>query len=170
MKNVVMIGMPGSGKSTIGVILAKSLGYDFLDTDLLICRKEGKKLQEIIDKDGLERFLEIEEQVGRELNVESTVVATGGSMVLSTEAMEHLREKSIVVYVEVPLEILKKRITNMKTRGIAFKKGETLEDIFMERTPIYEKYADIKITPEENTTPEDCVNMTVEKLSAFDVF
>lgn len=164
MKNVVMVGMPGSGKSTIGVILAKSLGFDFVDTDLVICKREGKKLQEIIDTEGLERFLEIEQQVGEEISSVNSVVATGGSMILSDEAMKNLKKDGIVVYVEVPLEILKKRITNMKTRGIAFKKGETLEDIFRVRTPLYEKYADITITADENTVPEDCVNQIVERI------
>lgn len=164
MKNVVMVGMPGSGKSTIGVILAKSLGFDFVDTDLVICKREGKKLQEIIDTEGLERFLEIEQQVGEEISPVNSVVATGGSMILSDEAMKNLKKDGIVVYVEVSLEILKKRITNMKTRGIAFKKGETLEDIFRVRTPLYEKYADITITADENTVPEDCVNQIVERI------
>lgn len=164
MKNVVMVGMPGSGKSTIGVILAKSLGFDFVDTDLVICKREGKKLQEIIDTEGLEKFLEIEQQVGEEISPVNSVVATGGSMILSDEAMKNLKKDGIVVYVEVPLAILKKRITNMKTRGIAFKKGETLEDIFRVRTPLYEKYADITITADENTVPEDCVNQIVEHI------
>lgn len=164
MKNVIMVGMPGSGKSTIGVILAKSLGFDFVDTDLVICKRESKKLQEIIDNEGLERFLGIEKQVGVEISPVHSVVATGGSMILSPEAMENLKKNGTVVYVEVPLEILKKRITNMKTRGIAFKKGETLEDIFNERTPLYEKYADITITADEHTVPEDCVNQIVEKI------
>ena len=164
MKNVVMVGMPGSGKSTIGVILAKSLGFDFVDTDLVICKREGKKLQEITDTEGLEKFLEIEQQVGEEISPVNSVVATGGSMILSDEAMKNLKKDGIVVYVEVPLEILKKRITNMKTRGIAFKKGETLEDIFRVRTPLYEKYADITITADENTVPEDCVNQIVERI------
>lgn len=164
MKNVVMVGMPGSGKSTIGVILAKSLGFDFVDTDLVICKREGKKLQEIIDTEGLEKFLEIEQQVGEEISPVNSVVATGGSMILSDEAMKNLKKDGIVVYVEVSLEILKKRITNMKTRGIAFKKGETLEDIFRVRTPLYEKYADITITADENTVPEDCVNQIVERI------
>lgn len=164
MKNVVMVGMPGSGKSTIGVILAKSLGFDFVDTDLVICKREGKKLQEIIDTEGLEKFLEIEQQVGEEISPVNSVVATGGSMILSDEAMKNLKKDGIVVYVEVSPEILKKRITNMKTRGIAFKKGETLEDIFRVRTPLYEKYADITITADENTVPEDCVNQIVERI------
>lgn len=164
MKNVVMVGMPGSGKSTIGVILAKSLGFDFVDTDLVICKREGKRLQEIIDTEGLEKFLEIEQQVGEEISPVNSVVATGGSMILSDEAMKNLKKDGIVVYVEVPLKILKKRITNMKTRGIAFKKGETLEDIFRVRTPLYEKYADITITADENTVPEDCVNQIVEHI------
>ena len=164
MKNVVMVGMPGSGKSTIGVILAKSLGFDFVDTDLVICKREGKRLQEIIDTEGLEKFLEIEQQVGEEISPVNSVVATGGSMILSDEAMKNLKKDGIVVYVEVPPKILKKRITNMKTRGIAFKKGETLEDIFRVRTPLYEKYADITITADENTVPEDCVNQIVEHI------
>lgn len=164
MKNVVMVGMPGSGKSTIGVILAKSLGFDFVDTDLVICKREGKKLQEIIDTEGLEKFLEIEQQVGEEISPVNSVVATGGSMILSDEAMKNLKKDGIVVYVEVSLKILKKRITNMKTRGIAFKKGETLEDIFRVRTPLYEKYADVTITADENTVPEDCVNQIVERI------
>ena len=164
MKNVVMVGMPGSGKSTIGVILAKSLGFDFVDTDLVICKREGKKLQEIIDTEGLEKFLEIEQQVGEEISPVNSVVATGGSMILSDEAMKNLKKDGIVVYVEVSPEILKKRITNMKTRGIACKKGETLEDIFRVRTPLYEKYADITITADENTVPEDCVNQIVERI------
>lgn len=164
MNNVVMVGMPGSGKSTIGVILAKSLGFDFVDTDLVICKREGKKLQEIIDTEGLEKFLEIEQQVGEEISPVNSVVATGGSMILSDEAMKNLKKDGIVVYVEVSLKILKKRITNMKTRGIAFKKGETLEDIFRVRTPLYEKYADVTITADENTVPEDCVNQIVERI------
>lgn len=169
MKNVIMVGMPGSGKSTVGVILAKSLGYDFIDTDLVICKKEGKKLQQIIDREGLERFLEIEQQVGVEIAPESSVVATGGSMILSDAAMKNLKRNGVVVYVSVPLNILKKRITNMKTRGIAFKKGETLEDIFRERTPLYEKYADITITACEDTVPEDCVNQIVESLEKIEI-
>ncbi len=165
VKNIIMVGMPGSGKSTVGVILAKSLGFDFIDTDLVICKRESKKLQEIIDNQGLDKFLEIEQQVGKEICPVNSVVATGGSMILSSEAMNNLRNNGIVVYIEVPLNVLKKRITNIKTRGIAFKKGETLEDIFKVRTPLYEKYADITITADENTVPEDCVNQIVQKLN-----
>lgn len=120
MNNVILVGMPGCGKSTVGVVLAKSLGYDFTDTDLIISKKEGKKLQKLIDEDGIERFLQVENQVGKELNCTETVVATGGSMIMNQDAMEHLKSIGKIVYINVPLEVLKKRITNMKTRGIVF--------------------------------------------------
>lgn len=164
MENVILIGMPGCGKSTVGVVLAKSLGFGFTDTDLIICEKEGQKLQDLIDEQGIKRFLEIEEQVGRELNCKNTVVATGGSMVMNQKAMENLRSLGTVVYIDVPLEVLKKRINNMKTRGIVFEKGETLEDIFNKRTPLYKKYADITVTVSKNGSLEHTAAKIVKKL------
>lgn len=164
MNNVILVGMPGCGKSTVGVVLAKSLGYDFTDTDLIIARKEGKKLQKLIDEDGIQKFLQVENQVGKELSCSETVVATGGSMIMNPDAMEHLKSIGKVVYINVPLDVLKKRITNMKTRGIVFGKGETLDDIFAKRTPLYEKYADITINISKNNSLEQAVNKIVKKI------
>ncbi len=160
MDNVILIGMPGCGKSTVGVVLAKSLGFGFVDTDLIICEQQGQKLQRLIDQKGIDKFLEIEEQTGLNLNCKNTVVATGGSMVISEKAMEHLKSMGKVVYINVPLKELKNRITNMKTRGIVFKKGETLDDIFKTRTPLYEKYADLTV----NVTKEGSLENTVSKI------
>lgn len=164
MNNVILVGMPGCGKSTVGVVLAKSLGYDFTDTDLIIARKEGKKLQKLIDEDGIQKFLQVENQVGKELSCSETVVATGGSMIMNPDAMEHLKSIGKVVYINVPLDVLKKRITNMKTRGIVFGKGETLDDVFAKRTPLYEKYADITINISKNNSLEQAVNKIVKKI------
>ena len=124
--NIILIGMPGSGKSTLGVLLAKYSGYSFVDLDLIITKKTGKKLQKILDQDGYNAFLKIENQVGKELDCEKTVVATGGSMVLSAEGMEHLKKIGTVVYINVPIDEIIRRVTNVATRGIAFKAGETL--------------------------------------------
>lgn len=164
MKNVILIGMPGCGKSTIGVVLAKSLGFGFTDTDLIICEKKGQKLQDLIDKQGIDKFLETEEEVGRELNCKNTVVATGGSMVMNPKAMENLKSLGTVVYIDVPLEVLKKRINNMKTRGIVFEKGETLNDIFEKRSPLYKKYSDITVAVFKNDSLEHTVAKIVKKL------
>lgn len=156
--------MPGSGKSTVGVLLAKSLGYSFIDTDLIISRIAGKPLQEILDNDGLQSFLELEGKVGAELECDSTVVATGGSMVLMDSAMENLSKNATVIYIDVPLDEIKRRVTNIKTRGIAFKKGETLDDVFLVRTPFYKKYADLTVNFADDGGIESTVDAIVEKL------
>lgn len=137
--------MPGSGKSTVGVLLAKALGYSFIDTDLLISRKEKKPLQDILNDDGLEHFLRLEEEVGSALECDCTVVATGGSMVLSEKAMEHLKTLGRVVYINVGLDEIKRRVTNITTRGIAFHKNETIDSVFEQRSPLYRRYADLTI-------------------------
>lgn len=165
MSNVILVGMPGCGKSTVGVVLAKSLGYDFTDTDLIISKKVGKKLQSIIDEDGIEYFLQAENQVGKELCCQETVVATGGSMIMNEDAVKHLKSIGKIVYINVPLATLKKRITNMKTRGIVFGKGETLDDVFANRTPLYEKYADIIINVSKSNSLEQTVNKIVKELA-----
>lgn len=154
MKNIVLIGMPGSGKSTVGVLLAKMVGYDFVDTDILIQQQEGKKLYKIIEEDGLEHFKKVENEVNSKLNLDKTVIATGGSVIYGQEAMKNLIKLGTVVYLKVSKEELKTRIGDFKTRGIAIEKGKTFDDLYMERTPMYEKYANITIESEKNDLVE----------------
>lgn len=145
MKNIVLIGMPGSGKSTVGVVLAKSLGYDFLDSDLAIQARERKKLYEIISEAGLEGFLKIEEEVNASFLVEHTVIATGGSAVYGKKAMEHLKHIGKIVYLKLPYEEIKHRLGDLNKRGVAVRKNQTLADLYEERVPLYETYADVTI-------------------------
>jgi len=168
MKNIILIGMPGCGKSTVGVILAKSLGYSFMDTDLLISAKASKPLQKIIDVNGLEAFLKLEEEVGATLDCYGYVVATGGSMVLSERAMENLKSLGTVIYIKVSLPELDKRLVNFKTRGIVRKPGQTVFDVFAERTALYEKYADIIVESEHDAILEHTVHKIVEAVNAID--
>ena len=160
MKNIVLVGMPGCGKSTVGVILAKTLGLSFTDTDLLICAKEESTLQDIIEEKGLAYFEKVETEVGESLCVKNTVVATGGSMILYEKAMAHLREIATVIYIDVSLEELKRRLTNIKTRGITFAEGETLDDIFSTRTPLYRKYAHLTVNADDFTIEETVTKIT----------
>ena len=145
MKNVVLIGMPGSGKSTVGVLLAKALGYDFLDVDLVIQQREGALLQEILDPRGLDAFLDAEEDAVCSIACQNTVIAPGGSAVCREKAAEHLKRLGPVVYLKVPLEELSGRIQNLSTRGIAMEPGQTLADVMAYRAPLYDKYADLVI-------------------------
>lgn len=142
MKNIVLIGMPGAGKSTLGVILAKTLNMPFLDTDLIIQQKENKLLQEIISSKGIDEFLSIEEKVILDLNTKRSVIATGGSVVFKKEAMKHLKENGLIIYLKLPYKEIEKRIHNITTRGIVMKEGKTLLQVYDERVPLYEKYAD----------------------------
>lgn len=145
MNNVILIGMPGSGKSTVGVLLAKMAGLDFIDSDLLIQKAVGKRLFEIIEEKGNDEFLKIENRINSEINVHNSVIATGGSAVYCKEAMEHLKTLGRVVYIKVPLDEIKRRIEDFSTRGIVIKNGNSIEDLFAERVPLYEKYADITV-------------------------
>lgn len=148
MDNITLIGMPGVGKSTLGVVLAKVLGYQFLDSDLLIQRQEKRRLSQIIRQEGIEGFMEIENRVNASIETENTVIATGGSVVYCEEAMQHLKSIGKVVYLKVSLEALSKRLGNLKGRGVLLKKGQTLKDLYEERVPLYEKYADIVVNEE----------------------
>lgn len=137
--------MPASGKSTVGVLLAKRLGYSFVDADIVIQEKTGKLLKEIIAEQGTDGFLKVEEEVNSELNVERSVIAPGGSVIYGPKAMEHLKEISVVVYLKLSYEDVKMRLGDLKDRGVALKDGMTLKDLYDERIPLYEKYADITI-------------------------
>ena len=164
MKNIVLIGMPGSGKSTIGVILAKRLGYDFVDTDNLISDREKTTLQDIIDKKGVSEFLKIEGIVGEELNIDNTVIATGGSMVFSDSAMKNLLKDSKCVFIDVPLPEIKRRVKNIDTRGIAMEKDDTLDTLYEKRMPKYREYADITVEVKQNSKIDNVVSKILDML------
>lgn len=161
--NIILIGMPGVGKSTVGVILAKVLGYQFLDADLLIQQQEGKLLKDIIAEVGTDGFIQVENQVNASISTERTIIATGGSVVYGKEAMEHLKSIGTVVYLKVPFTILQKRLADIKGRGVVLKEGQDLWDLYQERSPLYEKYSDIEIS-EENLSIEETVEILVENL------
>lgn len=161
MKNIILIGMPGSGKSTVGVILAKSAGMEFTDTDLLIQKKTGKKLQEIIDSYGIDYFLKTESDILSEVSCEHSVISTGGSAVCTEIAMNHLKRLGTVVFLDVPIDEIKRRINNITTRGIAMRRGETLECLYEERLPLYKKYADITVT---GSTTEETVKKILDSI------
>ncbi len=145
MKNIILIGMPACGKSVTGVILAKSLKMNFIDADLLIQERAGKSLQDIINADGIETFKSIEEEILNAINVKNTVIATGGSAVYYDSAMRHLKENGVVVYIEASLATIKKRLKNIRTRGVAMEKGQTIDSLYEMRVPLYEKYADCTV-------------------------
>ncbi|MBQ1311128.1 MAG: shikimate kinase [Blautia sp.] len=161
--NIILIGMPASGKSTVGVILAKILGMDFLDTDLVIQKKEGLRLEEIITQKGTEGFLAVEEKAVTAVNVCNTVIATGGSVVYSEAAMRHLKKDGITFYLKVEKEALFRRLSDVRQRGVVLKPGETLEALYNERILLYEKYAD-HIVSEDGFTIEDTVQETIRQL------
>ena len=160
-KNVILIGMPGSGKSTIGVVLAKLLCYQFVDMDIVIQEQEKRLLREIIADEGNDGFMEIENRVNAEYNAEYTVIAPGGSVIYGREAMEHLKEIGTIVYLKLSYKSLEERLGDLRARGVVLKDGYTLRDLYNERTPLYEKYADI-IMDEGNM---DLIN-TVESIKA----
>ena len=149
MNNVILIGMPGVGKSTAGVVLAKLLGYEFVDADLLIQQQEGRLLHEIIAQEGTEGFLAIENQVNAGIHAVRAIIATGGSVVYGAEAMAHLKAIGTVVYLKISYETLERRLHNIRGRGVVLKVGQTLRDLYEERTPLYEKYADLIVDQEQ---------------------
>ena len=163
-KNITLIGMPGSGKSTVGVLLAKTLGYRFVDADLLIQQREGALLQDILDQRGVEGFLDVEEDVIRSLDCTGTVIAPGGSAVCREGAARRLKELGLVVYLHVPLAELERRISNITTRGIAMAPGQTLADVYAVREPLYRKYADLTVDVTGQNTLEETVAAVLEQL------
>lgn len=153
--NLILIGMPASGKSTVGVILAKVIGYDFIDTDILIQKREKKRLAQIIEDDGVEGFLEIENRVNASVEADHCIIATGGSAVYGKEAMRHFKKIGHIMYLKVDYETIAKRLGNIRQRGVALREGQTLRDLYEERSVLYEKYADTVI--EEQGDAEDVV-------------
>lgn len=166
MQNIVLIGMPGCGKSTLGVVLAKVLGYKFLDSDLLIQEIENRRLIEILEADGPEKFNQIENQVNASIETEKTVIATGGSAVYGKKAMAHLREIGVVIYIRLPYEEIEERLGDLSERGISIKEGQTLKDLYEERAPLYEKYAHIAVDT-QGLELRDAVKLVMEKCQAL---
>lgn len=145
MKNIVLIGMPGVGKSTVGVILAKALGYQFIDSDLLIQKRENRLLREIIAEEGLEKFIAIENEVNSQIEETGAVIATGGSAVYGKEAMERFFREAVVVYLKLDYEELQNRVGNPKKRGVVLREEQTFLDLYEERCPLYERYAHVTV-------------------------
>ena len=165
-ENIVLIGMPGVGKSTVGVILAKVLGYQFIDADLVIQKRENRLLHEIISEEGLDGFLKAEENANVYIaqNEEKSIVATGGSVVYCENAMQELKKTGRVIYLELEYDQLKKRLGNLKGRGVVLKDGQDLRGLYEERIPLYEKYADLTVN-EKNLDVEQTLQKIVDRLS-----
>lgn len=155
--NIVLIGMPGVGKSTVGVLLAKALGRHFLDTDVLIQASVGRSLQEIIDSDGLAAFRKVEEDYVLGTDLTNAVIATGGSVVYSEEAMSHLSSRGVIVHLDLPVDRIEQRISNLPTRGVVMEKGQTIRSLYAQRQPLYRRYAQLTI---------DCTDKTHEQIVA----
>lgn len=162
-KNIVLIGMPGVGKSTVGVILAKLLGYKFIDTDLVIQEKEGKLLKNIIAEKGIDGFIATENRILSSFNAKEAVIATGGSVVYGKEAMKNLSKNSIVVYLKLDYKKLRYRLGNIKNRGVVIREGQSLSGLYRERIPLYEKYSDI-IIDENGCNVEKTVSKIIAEL------
>ena len=156
-QNYILIGLPTAGKSTLGVVLAKTLGYDYLDTDLLIQKHEGCRLEETIRRIGDEAFLDLEAEVCSSLQADHTVIATGGSVIYRDHAMEHLKTLGTVVYLKISLETLQARMHDAQSRGVVIREGQTIEGLYHERVRLYERYADL-IVDEGNMEFEEVLN------------
>lgn len=155
--NVILIGMPGVGKSTVGVVLAKRLRYKFMDSDLVIQDTEGKLLHELIEEQGIEGFIATEDRINSGINVDKTVLATGGSAIYGEKAMKHFAAIGKIVYLYLPLDELKERLGDLNERGVVIRNGQTLEDLMAEREPLYEKYSMTKI---------DCTGKQIREIVA----
>ncbi len=166
--NIVLIGMPGVGKSTIGVILAKVKGYHFVDADLLIQEREHKLLHEIISQRGTEGFIEVENEVNASIEASRSVIATGGSVVYGKEAMAHLKEIGIVIYLQVSYKQIEKRLHNIHGRGVVLKEGQSLRDLYQERSKLYEQYADLTVS-EDGLNTEETLQAVLEALEKYSV-
>ncbi|SES93072.1 shikimate kinase [Pseudobutyrivibrio sp. C4] len=163
-ENIVLIGMPGVGKSTLGVVLAKELGFEFVDADLLIQKREKRLLKEIIAEEGVDGFLKIENDVNASISSTKTVIATGGSVIYGAEAMEHLKEIGTIVYLKLDYETLDSRLGSLKGRGVVLKDGQNLKSLYDERIPLYEKYADVTVD-EAGLGLEETLDAVMKKVS-----
>ena len=164
--NIILIGMPTSGKSTVGVILAKILGYRFVDADIVIQEKEGRRLSKIIEEEGVDAFVEIENSINAGIEAQNNVIATGGSVVYGKEAMEHYSKIGTIVYLRVSFDTLQKRLHHAKQRGVVMRQGQTLFTLYEERTVLYEKYADITVD-EGDSSLEEVVEKAVDALTGY---
>ena len=167
--NIILIGMPGAGKSTMGVILAKVMGYRFLDADLLIQEQEKRLLREIIEQEGQEGFIEVENRVNASICTENTIIATGGSVIYGTEAMKHLRSIGTVIYIRLSYQTVSERLGNIRQRGVVLKEGQTLYSLYQERCPLYQKYAHLTIDAEEMDT-EQLMETILEQLNSAGLY
>ena len=161
MNNIILKGMPGAGKSTIGVVLAKKLGFDFIESDLVIQNQYKKVLQELINEYGTDGFEKIENDVNKGIKTTNSVIATGGSAIYGEEAMEHFNNIGTIVYLNLPYEEIEQRLGNLEERGVTIKKGQTLKDLYNERTPLYKKYANVIVNCQDKT-----IRDIVEEISA----
>lgn len=162
-ENIILIGMAGAGKSTTGVVVAKILAMDFLDGDLVIQKKTGRTLQDIIDKEGNAAFRKIEEEVLCGIQVENTVIAPGGSAIYYPAVFEHFKKNGKVVFLHVPFDEIQRRLSNLATRGVTLEDGQTIEDLYYQRLPLYQKYADITIDT-TGLTLEETVAKIIESI------
>lgn len=163
MRNIIFIGMPAVGKSTVGVVVAKRLGYEFIDTDLLIQKQENRLLREIIAEEGIDNFLKIENQVNRDVQAEHAVISPGGSVVYCEEAMQHYKNIGTVVYLKASFKTISARLKNAQKRGVTLRAGQTLKDLYEERIILFEKYADITVC-EDDTELEETIENVLEAL------
>ena len=158
MNNIILIGMPGCGKSTVGVVLAKALGMDFIDSDLVIQKEMGAKLSQLIDQHGDAGFREIENRINAAMEAENSIIATGGSVVYGEEAMRHLKEIGTVVYLQLSYKQVEDRLGDLHARGVTILPGWTLRDLYNERVPLYEKWADVTV---------DCEQLRLREVVAY---
>lgn len=165
MDNIIFIGMPAVGKSTVGVIVAKRLGYNFIDTDIVIQEKEGRLLKDIIETEGIEGFLKVEDRINAEIDAAHAVISPGGSVVYCENAMRHYKEIGKVVYLQASYDTINRRLKNARNRGVVLREGQSLKELYDERAALFEKYADITIC-EDDLRLEDTIQKVLDELGA----
>ena len=163
MGNIIFIGMRAAGKSTVGVVLAKRLGFQFIDADIVIQEEEGKLLKEIIEEKGADGFLEVEDRINCSIEADNTVISPGGSIVYCENAMQHYKEIGTVVYLKISYDIINKRLKNAKNRGVVLREGQTFRNLYDERVRLFEKYADVTVC-EDGLSLEETIDKVMEIL------